>query len=55
MRARTSLVAASCGAVAGLIRLRRASDPRIHDVFNALLDDRQVDVHERARALRAKR
>jgi hypothetical protein len=41
-------------AVAGLIRIGRTSDPRILDALHALVDDRQEDVRERARALLAK-
>jgi HEAT repeat protein len=41
-------------AVAGMIRVGRSSDPRIKKVLNALLDDHQADVRERARALLAK-
>lgn len=41
-------------AVAGLIRVGRTSDPRIKDDLNALVDDRQKDVRDRARALLAR-
>jgi hypothetical protein len=41
-------------AVAGLIRIGRIADPQIKDFLNALVDDRQEDVRERARALLAK-
>ena len=40
-------------AIAGLIRIGRTSDPRIQAVLKALVDDRQKDVQERARALLA--
>jgi len=41
-------------AVAGLIRIGRTSDPRVEAVLNALVNDRQEDVRERARALLAR-
>ena len=41
-------------AIAGLMRVGRTSDPRIAEVLRALVDDRQVDVRDRARALLAK-